>query len=246
MKRWTAFPALVALVVSAAPPRFGAASSPPSSIAYDLFIGFNAARSAPSGDAPAVTELALEVQVKGLRFVFGERNVDGEMTVNWYPVLGSGPVPSRPILTWMAEGRMKAKVAPLETTCDDKPVACRLTSQRESFRTVLAVLDADEEVGDELLDPNVSGEAEDIVSLRPSVLHVSLLLNGNYAWVCDCAAKPGDWGRTGALEFFYALPVYQIGKGQEVSREFPLQCDDVDGPGTLTVGLIPSGSVKKR
>ena len=246
MKRWATFPILIAFLILAIPPPFGANSAPKPTVPYDLFIGFSATRGTPAGDSPAVAELALETQVKGLRFVFGERKVDEEMTVNWYPVLGSGPVPSRPILTWMAEGRMKAKVAPLETSCDDKKVSCRLTSQQENFQAVLSVLDANEDAGDELLDPNVSGEWDDLVSLRPAVLHVALLLYGHYAWACDCAAKPGDWGQTHNLDFYYALPTFQIGKGEEVSREFPLTCDDIDGTGTLTVGLVPSGSVKKR
>ncbi len=246
MNRWLAFLTLFAFLILAAPPYSDAGKTPAPTVAYDLFIGFNATRSAPAGDSPSVTEIALETQVKGLRFVFGERKVDEEMTVNWYPVLGSGPVPSRPILTWMADGRMKAKVAPLETSCDDKKAACRLTAQQENFQAVLSVLNANEDAGDELLDPNVSGESDDLVSLRPAVLHVALILYGHYAWACDCAAKPGDWGQTHNLDFYYALPTFQIGKREEVSREFPLTCDDIDGTGTLTIGLVPSGSVKKR
>jgi hypothetical protein len=246
MNRRIAVSTLVALLVLAAAPHFGAGKEPAATVAYDLFIGFNATRSAPAGDSPAVTELALETEVKGLRFVFGRREVDEDMTVNWYPVLGSGQAPSRPILSWMADGRMKAKVAPLQTTCDKKKAACWLTSQQENFQAVLAVLDVSEDVRDELLDPNISGQFEDTISLAPSVLHVTLLLHGHYAWACDCAAKGGEWGNTHNLDFYYALPIHQLKVGQQVSSEFPLECDDVDGPGTLTVGLIPTGSVKKR
>lgn len=246
MRRSAALASGVAALLLAAASISAAGSDPPATVAYDLYVGFTAEQGCVPEDGPYVTKLSLDLHVPNLRFVFAERKVDADTTVSWYPVVGGAKTGGPPTLAFTGEGTIDVAICP-HTRCKGKIERCWLTNRDGHFQAVLTVLPVNEieEMRDELLDPHVTGDMKgDTVSLAPAVMHVKLLARDRFTWTCECTVGGQDAGNTHDLEFYVALPPHELKAGREVSREFPIQSDDVDSPGTLTVRLIPKGGIK--
>lgn len=213
---------------------------------YDLYIGFAAQKDCVPKDGPYLTKLSHDLHVPDLRFVFDERDL-GEIKVNWYPVLGKGPVPTYPRLVFDTAGHIQAELC-AHIECDGKIEKAWFTKQNEQFNALFTSVPLEEhpDIVDETLFPQVTGNLDkDVVDISPSILYVHFVSAGKFAWTGECIVRHQDCGATADLEFYLALPKARLLKGEEVNLEFPFNNDDIDAPGVLTVRFIPAGTIKR-
>jgi len=246
-KNWK-FPSLavfLALLAASLPGRPEQAVPPRTTRVYDLYVGFAAQKDCVPASGPYLTKLSHDLHVPGLRFVFEKRKL-GETTVNWFPVLGKGPIPSIPGLVFDTAGHIAAELCPY-IKCEKEIKKAWFTKQNAQFDAIFTVIPLEDQADilDELLNGDVNNNLETtVVDLTPCVLFVHFIAKDRYAWTGECIVRHQDCGGTADLEFYLALPAGKLLRGQEVSWEFPFQTDDIDAPGVLTVRFIPAGTIK--
>jgi len=219
---------------------------------YDLYIGFTARKECVQEDGPYLTALDYDIHVPRLRFIFKKRALDGVM-VNWYPHHGEGNEPAFPVLTFMANGQMDAKLCPYQL-CPIREGSSKrtikkawFTKQNRSCQVVISVVPLPDipEVLDEALDmEKTKPMIEATVGYSPYIVHVSILSHDHFTWTGECTVRGQDCGNTGGFEFYLALPSWDLRNGRTAEAEFSFENDDIDAEGKLTVRFTPVGSIK--
>ncbi len=231
------------------PAATGPSLTPATTRPYSLYVGFAAQRDCVPQDGPYLTQLAYDLHVPDVRFVFETRRSPG-LRSTWSVVLGDEPMSRTPRLVFDTAGHILAEICPY-MKCEDRIEKAWFTKRSDQFDALFQVVSEEErpDIMDELVNPAATGDLEtDVIDLDPSncVLYVRFIAAGRCAWTGECVVRHQDCGATRDLEFYLRLPVQRLMRGEEVSLNFPFQADDIDAPGVLTVRFIPSGSIKGR
>jgi len=248
---------VVAAALQARPMTSDDQESPPAmSPRYDIYIGFTAKTECVPEKGPYLTELSYDFHLPRIRFNFTTRSLDGLM-VNWFPHHGEGSESAYPVLTFMADGQVDAKLCPHQP-CPIKEGSSKrtlkgahFTKQNKACRAVISVVplpDIPDVVG-EALQIDTTGTGFPLVPIdikkQSAIMHVKVIAHDNFTYTGDCTVRGQDAGGTGGWEFYLMLPSWDLRNGRSVSAEIPFTNDDIDGKGTLTIRFMPVGSIQK-
>ena len=220
--------------------------------AYDLYIGFTAKTECVPKDGPYLTYLSYDFHVPRLRFNFTRRTLDGLM-VNWFPLHGEGNGSSFPVLTFMTDGEIDCRLCPYQRcpisensskTTIKKAWFTRRDTMCQAVISVVPIADIKEVLSETLDVEKTKPLTEATVPLVNFIMHVKIIAHKNFTWTGSCTHGGQDAGSTGGLEFYFALPVFDLCSGRTAVAEFPFVSDDIDAKGTLTIRLTPTGSIQ--
>lgn len=204
--------------------------------AYHLYIGFTATAACVPEDGPYLTKLSLDAAFRDLRFGIGSRKAGAE-PMSWW--LAQGPASTLPAYVTFGEGTISAHELCAHAKCDGEMVKAWFTRENTGFSAVLAVVGDEDADRDDIVNDEAAKDLEGaVVPIPRCIFECKLPLVETLAWTDDCAVRRQEESPAG-LEFCFLLPVADLLQGKPLSFEFPLDHDDFDEPGTLTVRFIP-------